>query len=214
MKKTFIEKIKAGDRVDDIFVLSEKTMAQKRDGNSFLNVALSDKTGTLKGVVWDNVPQVAATVKAGDFVRVRGSVSEYRGLRQFVVKEMAPAGGDGVDPGDFFAGPRRIRSKKCFKRLTDLTDAMADGHLKALFNLFWQDADFVKGFKRAPAAKKNAPCLCRRAVGAQPCPWHFWWAGSRGITAGWTRTCSFPGRFCMISARSGVRIRQPDRLFR
>lgn len=153
MKKTFIEKIKAGDRVDDIFVLSDKTMARKRDGNSFLNVALSDKTGTLKGVVWDHVPQVAATVKAGDFVRVRGSVSEYRGLRQFVVKEMAPAGGDGVDPGDFLpVTPHPV--EKMFQRLTDLTDAMADGHLKALFNRFWQDADFVKGFKRAPAAKK------------------------------------------------------------
>ena len=60
MKKRFITDIRAGDRVDDIFVLSEKILSQKKDGNNFLNITLSDKTGTIKGVVWDNVDQIAA----------------------------------------------------------------------------------------------------------------------------------------------------------
>ncbi len=55
MKNQFINDIKVGGFVDDIFVLAEKTMAQKRDGNNFLNLTLADKTGTIKGVVWDNV---------------------------------------------------------------------------------------------------------------------------------------------------------------
>jgi len=79
MKKQFANEIKAGDMVDDFFVLYEKILAQKRDGNNFLNVTLSDKTGTIKGVVWDNVEQIAAGVNSGDVVHVKGGVNEYRG---------------------------------------------------------------------------------------------------------------------------------------
>ena len=55
MKKTFVEKISPGDTIDDEFALAEKTVLQKKDGNAYLNVVLADRTGQIKGVVWDNV---------------------------------------------------------------------------------------------------------------------------------------------------------------
>ena len=72
MKNQFINEINAGDFVDDIFVLSEKILSQKKDGNNYLNVTLTDKTGTIKGVVWDNVDQISGGVSSGDFVHIRG----------------------------------------------------------------------------------------------------------------------------------------------
>ena len=101
MKKRFISDIRAGDRVDDIFVLSEKILSQKRDGNNFLNVVLSDKTGTIKGVVWDTVDQIASGITSGDFAHVNGSVSEYRGTLQVVIKKMEHISPDRIDPSDF-----------------------------------------------------------------------------------------------------------------
>ena len=62
--------------MDDIFVLSEKILSQKKDGNNYLNVTLTDKTGTIKGVVWDNVDQISDGVSSGDFVHIRGNVNE------------------------------------------------------------------------------------------------------------------------------------------
>ena len=60
MKKQFIDTIRVGDVVNDVFVLSEKALAQKKDGNNFLNITLSDKSGRLKGVVWDKVDYIYA----------------------------------------------------------------------------------------------------------------------------------------------------------
>jgi 3'-5' exoribonuclease len=65
-KHLFIEDIVAGSQVNDLFVLAEKSMAHKRDGNPYLNVTLADKTGRIKGVVWDNVDRVAGAADAGD----------------------------------------------------------------------------------------------------------------------------------------------------
>ncbi len=153
MKKRFITDIKAGDRVDDIFVLSEKILSQKRDGNNFLNVTLSDKTGTIKGVVWDNVDQIAAGITSGDFAHVNGSVSDYRGTLQVVIKNMEPFSPDRVDPSDFL--PQTSRDiEGMFERLVKRMDSITTDYLKALIDAFFKDKEFVNKFKTAPAGKK------------------------------------------------------------
>ena len=40
MKKQFVGEINAGEKLDDIFILSEKSMSQKKDGNNFLNITI------------------------------------------------------------------------------------------------------------------------------------------------------------------------------
>ncbi len=153
MKKRFITDIRTGDRVDDIFVLSEKTLSQKKDGNNFLNVTLSDKTGTIKGVVWDHVDQIAAGVTSGDFVHVIGGVSDYRGTLQVVIKIMEPFPSDRIDPSDFL--PQTSRDiEGMFKRLVKRMDSITTDYLKALIDAFFKDKEFVNKFKTAPAAKK------------------------------------------------------------
>ena len=153
MKKIFIKDIRTGDLVDDIFVLSEKTVAQKRDGNNFLNVTVSDKTGNIKGVIWDRVDDISAGIASGDFVQVQGTVSEYKGILQLVVKKMASIPADSVNPSDFLPATRRDIDKM-FLRLLKITASMEAEHLKKLFEAFFNDTDFVRKFKNAPAAKK------------------------------------------------------------
>lgn len=153
MKKIFIKEIKAGDVIDDLFVLLDKHLAQKRDGNNFLNVTLTDKTGSLKGVVWDNVDKIAARIKSGDFVRTQGHISEYKGALQFVIKDMDMCPVESVDRSDFL--PRTQRDiEKMFARLKKITASMETGYLRELFEAFWQDEEFVRQFKNAPAAKQ------------------------------------------------------------
>jgi 3'-5' exoribonuclease len=153
MKQTYVADMKAADAVDDIFVLSEKVLAQKKDGNNYLNVVLSDRTGTVKGVVWDHVDQISESVSPGDIVLIHGLVNEYKGERQLVVKKMTVCSPDTVDPKDFIAATSHS-IENMFQRLVQLTGGMDDPDLKALLNEFWQDPIFVQKFKSAPAAKK------------------------------------------------------------
>ena len=152
IKRQFVEEIAPGVFVDDRFVLSEKAVAQKRDGSNFLNVVFSDKTGSLKGVVWDNVDRITEAVSAGEVVHVRGSVSEYRGDRQLVVKQLLPVAADAVDPSDFLPVSGRD-IEPMFDRLVQMTSELESDDLRELFDAFWADKDFVDRFKQAPAAK-------------------------------------------------------------
>ena len=66
-KNQYVSSLKPGETVDDVFVLSEKNLAQKKDGKSYLNLSFMDRTGTLKGVLWDNIEGTVDRISAGDF---------------------------------------------------------------------------------------------------------------------------------------------------
>jgi 3'-5' exoribonuclease len=153
MKKIFVEGLRPGDPVEDVFVLSEKAISQKKNGENYLTVVLSDRTGRVKGVAWDDVDHMAAAVKAKDFVHVKGNASEYRGALQLVVKEMKRISPERIDPSDFLPATRRDIDKM-FIRLLKIIASMENTHLKKLFDKIWADTDFTNKFKTAPAAKK------------------------------------------------------------
>jgi 3'-5' exoribonuclease len=152
MSKRFVSELAAGSAIDEVFLLAERNVAHKKDGNPFLNVTLSDRTGQVKGVVWDQVERILAAAAEGDFVHVRAQVGEYRGGLQLVVKDMVGVPAEAVDPADFMATTTRDVAKM-MERLQEMTGRMQDPHLKALFDAFWADTAFVAALSRAPAAK-------------------------------------------------------------
>ncbi len=151
VKNKFVTHIVAGETIQDLFLLAEKNLAQKRDGSSFLTITLADRTGQIRGVVWDHLEKAAA--KVGDFVQVQAAANEYRGALQLVIKSLAPVPVQEVNAGDFLPVTSRD-VEQMFTRLRALTDTIAAPFLKALMNAFWSDGEFVRMFKRAPAAKK------------------------------------------------------------
>lgn len=152
-KKQYVGSLKPGETVDDVFVLSEKNLARKKDGKNYLNLAFSDRTGTLKGVLWDNVEDTVDRISAGDYVQVKGSVSEYRGILQLIVRDVIRYTAEHVDPADFL--PMTSRNiDAMFEKLHQITDTLKTPCFNDLFRLFWADTELVRLLKAAPAAKK------------------------------------------------------------
>ena len=153
MKRQFVEELKAGETIEDIFVLAEKHLYQKRNGEPYLNITLADRTGRIKGVVWDHVDHIHTSIMAGDYVKAKGNITEYKGLPQFVAKTLSACPADKVNPYDFLPASTR-NVDQMFNRLKKLTDSVTDPDLQRLFAAFWNDSVFVQHFKTAPAAKK------------------------------------------------------------
>lgn len=151
-KVKFVEDLIAGESVDEVFVLADKNMGHKRDGNPFMNVTLADKSGQVKGVVWDDVARMAASAQTGDFVRVTAQAGEYRGVLQLVVKNMVKVPEEDVAPEDFLPSTSR-NVDQMFDRLRAVTDTLDSKPLLDLMHAFWEDSEFVRQFIRAPAAK-------------------------------------------------------------
>ena len=152
-KKTFVDTIQAGQTVNDLFVVREKQLAYKKDGNPYLTITLADRTGDVKGVVWDNVEEISKAFTAGDHVKVKGNVTEYKGALQLVVLNLARHDDSEVTHGDFLPSTERDVDQM-LGRLIEISQTVENQYLSKLLSAFFEDAAFVDRFKIAPAEKK------------------------------------------------------------
>jgi 3'-5' exoribonuclease len=153
MKETFVNMLEAGQVADDIFVARDKQLAHKKDGAPYLTLSLVDRTGDVKAVVWDQVQAIGKAFAAGDYVRVQGRVTEYKGVPQLVVRHLERAHPDQVDARDFLPATQRDVNQM-MDRLVQISRTVENEDLSRLLAAFFEDPAFVELFKTAPAAKK------------------------------------------------------------
>jgi hypothetical protein len=100
MKANYVNELAEGAKVDAPFALRTKEMRAARTGDAYLSLDLADRTGQIAAVCFR--PDASATaVPVGAVVRVRGTVTSYRGVKRISVESMRPA--QTSDAGDFIA---------------------------------------------------------------------------------------------------------------
>ncbi len=92
----------AGDTIVGFALLSRKERRQDRNGNSFLDLELTDASASISGKVWSDSPALEGDYDAHDFVKVQGSVKDYKGRLQIILhrcRRTSDADGEhGFDP--------------------------------------------------------------------------------------------------------------------
>src|SRR5215216_747425 len=64
-----------GQEVAGPFGVRERELRQKRNGEDFLRLVLSDRTGTVEGVAWEGVAECFEAAEPGSIVHVTGRFS-------------------------------------------------------------------------------------------------------------------------------------------
>jgi Predicted HD-superfamily hydrolase len=85
-----INELNVGDQVEEFFLLQSASIKQTAAGKPFLSAVLADCTGSMDLIVWD-YPGPLSAADAGAVVKVRGTVSEFRGTRQITGERIRPA---------------------------------------------------------------------------------------------------------------------------
>jgi 3'-5' exoribonuclease len=153
LKKTFVNAINAGQAIDDIFIVRDKQIAFKKDGDPYLTLSLVDRSGDIKAVAWDNVEAISKAFVAGDYVKIKGNAVEYRGVLQLVVQHLKRLDPDKIDARDFLPTTERDVDQM-LGRLIQISQTVENKDLSRLLSAFFEDEAFVDSFKTAPAAKK------------------------------------------------------------
>ena len=141
-----------GTSVTSYFVLSTLQIKEKKQGGQFLSVVLTDKTGSLQGVMWDDVADALANCAEGCYVKVRGQVSKYQGKFQMTLQQMRFAAESEVDPGDYMP-VTHFDIDEMWAELRGYADAFTNADLKRLVFAFLDDPDIAAAYRAAPAAK-------------------------------------------------------------
>ena len=151
-KEQFISGLKVGDLVETTFVVSEKQVKKKKNGENYCTVTMQDRGGTVEGVIWTEVFEESGTFKEGDLVEVKGLLKEYRGSRQLIVNSLETIEKDSVqDLSDYIKSTSKDIDSM-FEEILGYIKSLDSKYLKELLNLFVSDKKFVSDYRTSTAA--------------------------------------------------------------
>ena len=154
MSRRFISQLGQRETVDETFLASQKQLRANRNGNLYLQLQLSDRTGNMTAMQWNASNKVFDSFEDGAHVRVQGTTQLYNGSIQMIVTEITPVDSDTVDAADYcILTDEHIT--QLVNQLSEKLRQMKDPDLQNLADSFLSDKLFISKFSRAPAGVKN-----------------------------------------------------------
>jgi 3'-5' exoribonuclease len=154
MTRRFVNELGHQETIDQVFLAADKQLRPNRNGNLYLQVELSDRSGTISARMWNASDVVYKAFENGDYVRVEGSTQLFQGAVQLIASRLTK-----VDPGsvnvDDFLPLRALEVDKLVVRLGEILRGLTDPTLRNLAECFLLDEQFMAKFTRAPAGIKN-----------------------------------------------------------
>ena len=86
-----IRQWQAGDYVQGFALLSKKERRQDRNSRDYLDLELSDRTGSISGKVWSDSAALGGDYEQFDYVAFKGAVKNYRDQLQIAVEHCRKA---------------------------------------------------------------------------------------------------------------------------
>jgi 3'-5' exoribonuclease len=153
MARRYVEQLRDGDNLDDIYLVTDKQLRANRNGNLYLLLELRDRTGGMSARLWNSGDHVARGFDPGDFLHATGKVQLFQGSLQAILNTIDRVEPQKVELTDFL--PHTEQSiPKLMERLKGYLLRLANHHLRALAECFLIDDDFMRGFTTCPAGVK------------------------------------------------------------
>ncbi|MBM3666301.1 MAG: HD domain-containing protein [Actinobacteria bacterium] len=143
-----------GQDFSGAFVVRERELRQKKNGDDFLKLTLGDRTGSVPAIAWDRVAESFAACAPGTIVVITGRFSVHPQFgRQVKLGTARPAESHEYEEGELTEGPSRPIAQ-LESELRDLLETIQNDSLRALLDrLFGPETAAWKRFREAPAAK-------------------------------------------------------------
>jgi len=148
----YIESLREGDRVNDIYLCKSKNAALTKAGKPYDNVILQDKTGTLDAKIWDPGSVGIDEFEAMDYVAITGDVTSFQGNLQLSIKRVRKASEGEYEPKDYLPMSEH-NIDEMYKELMNFVDSVKNPYLNQLLHMFFDDENFKKAFCFHSAAK-------------------------------------------------------------
>ena len=136
---SIIRSFKANQEVRAYLLLKEKHLKLTRDGKPYLDVILSDRSGTIIGKIWEHAGEIEPIIETGSPVGVRAIVEEYRGNRQLNIKRIVPVNEEDFASKGFswelILPKSEKNSEKLWRFVEKTIDKVNNPHILAILQL-------------------------------------------------------------------------------
>ena len=150
----FIKDLADKTEVSSVYRIANKQIRLNRNGDSYLQVEIYDKTGTLTVRMWNAGENVYRAFEVGDYAQVFGKAQVFQGNLQIIAKKLSHAPEDAYNPDDYVK-QAEIDITKLVRRLKQLVETIKTTSLRNLADCLLVDNEFMTRFCDAPAGVKN-----------------------------------------------------------
>lgn len=151
-KKGFVDSLKEGQQVDELFLVKSVRLAETRAGKPYLSLVFADRSGEIGGPAWDNAEALEKICAPGRVVRVCGAVQTYRDQLQLKVDHIEAVAQQDLRMNDFMAASNRTPAAM-ESELAQLLGEIADPFISRLLHKIFRETEVGERFQHAPAAK-------------------------------------------------------------
>ena len=152
MKRNYISDLREGAKIEDVFLITSKSLGSTRTGLPFIKMRLTDRTGTIDAVKWNATQTELGAASEMDYISARGTIGEYNGQMQLTVDAFRKHT-EKVDPTDFLA-TTAFDVDEMFAELRAILGEVRNPSLVKLLSSFFDDEKTSRLFREAPAATK------------------------------------------------------------
>ena len=89
------------EQINQVFMASDKQLRPNRNGNLYLQLQLSDRSGGIAARLWNASENDYRAFENGDYVKVEGNTQLFQGNMQLIASAIRRARPDEVDEVDF-----------------------------------------------------------------------------------------------------------------
>jgi 3'-5' exoribonuclease len=159
MTKPLLKDLKLNETTDTFLVVARRQEKTTKNGEPYLNVRLSDASGETEANIWKEHAELFPQIQENSVLKVRGSLSEYKGKRQLNISQVRLAAADEYSLGDFIRQTKKD-IPQTLQKIKDILLGIDDADLRALAELFLSDAKLLADFAKAPAARNvHSACI-------------------------------------------------------
>ncbi|HEY2038355.1 MAG TPA: OB-fold nucleic acid binding domain-containing protein, partial [Edaphobacter sp.] len=139
--------------VTSYFVLSSFQIRERRQGDGrFLTATLTDKTGSMPAIMWDDFADVIAPCSEGCYVKVQGQITRYQNRFQMALQRLRFAAESEIDPTDYLP-VTRFDIDEMWNELRGYVSNFSNDDLRRLVFACLDDPEIADAYRAAPAAK-------------------------------------------------------------
>ena len=147
----YINTLREGDNVSEIYFCKTKIVAQAKTGKTYYSLQLQDKTGTIDAKIWD-LSNAIEHFESMDYIKVDGQVISYNNALQMNIRRVKKAQEGTYDEAEYMPYTKK-NVEEMFTELTGFINSVENEYLSRLLKSFFDNPDFAKRFKQGSAAK-------------------------------------------------------------
>ena len=148
-----IKDLREGDKVEEFYAVQQREKKTGANG-PFLNITLTDRTGSIGAVVWNDVERLFSVLEPNTVVKVSGCVTKFSEKLQIRISDArTPREGEDYGSLELYRSKSPYDTEAMWKELAAFRAGIKDPFITKLLKSFFDDPGFAAKFKSHTAAK-------------------------------------------------------------